>query len=489
VYNKIKITIKNALIYSIGNISNKIVGLLLLPIYLNKFSTTEYGIIGIIEITIQVLVAVLGLGLYNALVRWYWDKKYIENQKSMFFTCFIFLFLVNSLIAFSLLPFSDIFAGLLFKDEKYSYLINLMLITTGLQILSIIPSSLLQVQGKPLLFSISHIFNLIVSMTLTIFLILKLNKGIEAIYEAQIIGYLSYFLFLARYIFKNSKIKFEIGILKEMLAYSYPLILSAVSGFLLIIADRYCLNYLASLSEVGIYTLGFKIANTIKVFVVTSIQLAVSPLIFKMVDEPDNKRFYSKMMTYFSFVVIFFVMGFSLFGKELIKLLANNIEYWEAYKIIPFISLAIFFSVLNYHATLGFIISKKTKIVASLVIIMSLINLLFNLLLVPYFKAIGAAIATLATQIVYFLLSYIIVQKVYYIPYEIPKIMKLMTLGLVLILFSLFMVDQFPLFVRIAINSLFILAFPFLLYPCNFYEMVELERIKKIWSIIRQKIF
>ena len=131
--------------------------------------------------------------------------------------------------------------------------------------------------------------------------------------------------------------------------------------------DKYSLKFLVGLSAVGIYALGFKIANSIKVFVVRSVQLALSPMNYKMMDQSQNKRFYSKIMTYFTFGIMFFVIGFSIFSYELITLLARNKDYWEAYKIVPIISFAILFDMLRNTSTIGLNIVKKTKCVGIIV--------------------------------------------------------------------------------------------------------------------------
>ena len=68
-----------------------------------------------------------------------------------------------------------------------------------------------------------------------------------------------------------------------MLLFSYPLIFAEISGILLTVSDRYILNYMATISDVGIYSLGYKISNTIRVLIYSSVMMAVSPLIFQYI--------------------------------------------------------------------------------------------------------------------------------------------------------------------------------------------------------------
>ena len=72
----IKISLKDTIIYGLGNVAVKIVGLILIPLYTNHefFSTDQFGVLGILEISGLVLTSLLASGLPQSLTRWFWDK-------------------------------------------------------------------------------------------------------------------------------------------------------------------------------------------------------------------------------------------------------------------------------------------------------------------------------------------------------------------------------------------------------------------------------
>ena len=464
----IKSTLKNAFIYSLGSISSKLVGFVLIPLYTKHLSVYDYGILSIIEITIQLLVSVIGLKISAGLLRWYWDKDYQSRQKSMFFSTFIFLLLVSVTVVLLCSVLTDQISVILLGNIKYSHLILLMLISAGFQVNIQLIQSLMRIQEKPLLYSFSSLSRLIVTLSCTIYFIVYMGKKVEGIYEAQIIGQVILLLLTSIYIVKNIKLKIEWFILKEMLAYSFPLIFAEIAGVVFAITSRYSLKFLTTMQEVGVFSLGFKIANTIKVFVVTSLMLAITPIIFRKLDDPANKRFFSKIMTYSCFGIMFFVLGFSIFGKESVKFLVQNHDYWSAYKIIPVLSFSILFGMLKDISLTGLHITKKTSVISGLIIFIQVL------------ASFGAALATLFAQFFFFLVVYQIAQKYYPIPYEISKIFKMILVGLILYLLSTF-TDQFNLINRLIIKSVLISLFPILLYFWNFYEEIELIRLKQSW--------
>jgi O-antigen/teichoic acid export membrane protein len=232
---------------------------------------------------------------------------------------------------------------------------------------------------------------------------------------------------------------------------------------------------------VGLYSLGFKIANTVKVLVVMSVQMAVSPLLFQMMNSPERYRFYSKYMTYFAFMTMFMILGIGLFGREIIKVITTDRAYWESFKIMPIIGLSIFFSMLKDTSLLGLQIAKKSKIVSTVVVMITLLNLGLNFILTPVWGMYGASMSSLLAQVVFFMVIYRMAQKHYPIPYEIGKIMLLFFTG-TLFLFVSYIPGEWNAVIRILVKTVFLVSFPFILYFFGFYEKIERIRLSEFYQ-------
>jgi O-antigen/teichoic acid export membrane protein len=476
----LKSAVKNSLVYGLGNLSTKAIGFVLLPLYTSHLTVSEYGILGLLEVSSQILVSVFGLSLSYPFFRWYWDKEFIEMRHSIMFTCMTCLLCVVSILTVTIAVFSNQISLLLFDSSQYSTLVIFLSISASLQALASIPSSLMQLQQKSVLFSIVNTAQLTASLIATIIFVAYFNLNVLGIYIAQTLGYILYFILLSNYILNNMTPVFSWRILKGMLSVSLPLIFSSVSAVLINVADRYMLRYMGNLSDVGIYSLGYKIANTVYVFVVMSINLAVAPMLYKIMDDPNNKRVYSKIMTYVAFGVMLCVIGISFFGRELIKAMAQNPEYWNSYKIIPFVSFAIYFGMLKDISAIGLNLTKKTKIISLIVVTITLVNILSNTLLIPLLQTIGASMSALISQLFFFLLVIIYAQKYYYIQYEWSKIVLISIIGMAIV-FSGSMVQDAHLAIRLAVKTLLLVSFPIILYYLNFFEAVELKRLHGAW--------
>lgn len=477
----LKKVIKNSGIYSIGNISTKLAGLVLIPLYVQSFSISEYGIYGLLEVSSTLVGAVFSFGLVWAFSRWYWDKEYVDKQGQLFFTTFTFI-LISAIILILVVFFSSTYIANSFLGEaKYAYLVLLVAIVTAFDMINKTTLQLLKLKEKALPFTFLNLIKLGITLSLTVYLIVELGRGLESIYEALLAGQIFFFISSLPYIFKNITIKPQWNLIKGMVAYSLPIMLSTVSVMILTITDRYALGYLTTLQNVGVYTFGFKISNSIKVLFVNSIQMAITPILYKMINDVKNKQFYGRILTYFTFTVMCVILIVSIFGNNITFLLTDGKEeYVFAVYIIPIIAYMVVFSMMKDISAIGLHIKKRTGVIAIATVTAALINIVLNLVLIPFFKSFGAALATLLSQMILFLITYRNAQKAYYVNYNVTKLSIILSAGAVIIALHLaiFYLYGSILFFKI----LLLLSFPIVLYSTGVISKSELSLITKTYK-------
>jgi O-antigen/teichoic acid export membrane protein len=484
----IKISLKDTFVYGLGNIAVKIVGLVLIPLYTDPkfFSTDQFGILGILEITGIVLTASLASGLPQSLTRWFWDKDHKSNQKGIFFMSLSTQIIVSLLFCLVLIPLSRPLSELIFSKPDWANVLVLVILASGIQSVNNIINTLMRLQSRSLLYTLTNLLKLITVLSLTLYFILTKRMGLEGIYLAQVIGNTFIVLLLLVYTIKNSRVFLDKVIFKSMSRYGFPLLLANISAALLTVIDRFSLVSLTVLKSVALYTLAFKITSVLKLVLVDSIKLALGPMMIKRIDTPDNKRFYSKVLLYSSYILMFAIIGVSLFSLEIIKIIATSRAYWDAVVIIPVLSLSVFFVNMKEVTVYGLHIAKKTRIIGFIVVFSTVMSLVLNILLIPVWDISGAAIATLMSQFIYWYAVYYYSQKVFYVPYEIRKIIVMLLTGAALS-FSSLLINGLDLIPRMIIKIVCLGSFPLILYLFKFYEPVEIQSIKGFlnkWSKI-----
>ncbi len=198
----VKETLKNSFIYSIGNVFVKLTGFVLIPFLTNPeyLSVNDYGALGVLEAVNQIVISVMGFGLYNSLIRWYYDQNEQEN-KATFFTSSLLIGSLVILITLVTYVFKSQISTLIFSTTNYEDIIVLVMISTGLQALGVLPATLMRMQEKPAFFTLTNIIKLVATLVVTLYFLLTSDSGLFAIYVGQIARFIIYLIILIPHIF------------------------------------------------------------------------------------------------------------------------------------------------------------------------------------------------------------------------------------------------------------------------------------------------
>lgn len=479
--NEIKNTVKNTLLYSVGNISGKLSGIILLPLYTKFFSLEQFGLLALLEVSYQFIQAISGFGIKSAIARFYWDTDTKGKEKSLFYTSYIFNIIVSFITIIFFFLIIKNFSHVIFKAEISRELTLIFLSSAFLRLLVDTPMLLLRIQQKAFRQTTVQIIVLVITVALTVYFIGTLKMQLEGIFLAHCFANLIALFFLSGYIVSNIKLDFSFTLLKELIRFGLPLYLSNLLTIVLVLSDRFILNLFGTLENVGNYSLAYKISNIIQIVFVTSFLNAYIHIFYKQMSQENIRRFYSKSMTYFSLVIIFVSTGLILFAKETIKVLSiNNPDYWNSFSLIPVLVLGIIFGGIRQVLVLPLSKLKKTRIISGVSITVAGINFILNILLIPAIGTIGAAVSTAVAQIVAACWLYYLVLKNDAIEYEIPKIIKCLIIAAGLYTVSL-LINDFALVWRLMIKSVLLILFFYILYLWNFFEKIELNSMKGFW--------
>jgi len=482
--DKLKVTLKSTLIYSIGNISLKLIGLILLPVYTGHLPLEAYGRWGLLEITSQILVIIIGLRLSTAMIRFYSSEKDTEKKKEILFLSLVITLVSVVLFLFVLYPLAGTASRIYFEDESFKMYFKLLFIWSSMEVLNRLSLDFVRIIQKPILYVIAVSIRFISVLGLNIYFIVGRDMGIEGIILGQTIG--SFLLLLITLPILISRMKFsrDLQLSGQLFKYGFPLIFSSLSIYLLTVGDRFLIKILLDYESVGIYSLSYKISSFIKLVLIQAFQLGFIPIVFNMFDKTDFRRFVSKSFIYYTVILVFASLALSIFSKDVIYAFSENPDYYDAYRYIPFMLLAFCFQALQSVFTIGLHYVKRISNQIWITFGAAAINLSLNWFLIPKMGLNGSVLAANISSLFMALFTYFLAQKYYRIPYEIHKvgIVLLVAVG-IYFAGSFIPVEKMGLSIALKISLLFL--FPFLLYPFKFYEAVELQVLKKLWKTWR----
>jgi O-antigen/teichoic acid export membrane protein len=135
----------------------------------------------------------------------------------------------------------------------------------------------------------------------------------------------------------------------------------------------------------------------------------------------------------------------------------------------------------------GLYLSKKTSRISMLTTGAALLNILLNILLVPLWGIMGAAVTTVLSYGALAWVTYHVAQRSYLIPYDLRRLLILCVVSTALYGLSLGLRIRFSNWILVAKSGLW-MSYPFILYFIGFYEPLEMESVKRFLGRTLRKI-
>lgn len=434
--------------YFIGNIFNKGIAFLTVPIFTRILSTSDYGIVTTYNSWIGILSMVVGFTLHMSIRMATIDYK---DQLDDFMSSII-LFVTLTSLGIIVVVTSGI--KLFHLDANIVLLVICILQAYASAIIEDYSNYLMmkyEYRTRTALMILPNLISIILSVGMIKF-VLRTDLYMGRIIPTAVVTFLFGVIAVFR-ILKKGKLRINKIYIKYAMTISAPLILHGMALNVLSQSDRIMITFLADSAQTGIYSLIYNFSMIATVITTTLEGIWVPWFIIKLKNDSRNEikvvaKDYINLMTYAMVVLI-------LIAPEVVKILANE-SYWEGISIIPPVVLANFviFSYSLYVNVEHFY--KKTPYITFNTIIAAISNIILNIIFIPQFGYVAAAYTTLVSYLISFVLHARYAKKLEPNLYPLKQfIFPLFELLIVTILFYVFK-DAFVM--RWAIMIIYILA-------------------------------
>lgn len=453
--NRVKSLLKNSLIFTIGNFGSKLITFVLVPFYTYFLTTNQYGTIDLITTTIMLLIPFASLGLSDSIIRFGMDSSF--NQKEIFSNSILSV-ISGSFFCTILILLCNLFVPI----PYYHFLI----ILTFLQSIQILISTYVRAQGKVVIFAINSILYSFLICIFSIYLLAKLNLGIDGYFFAQIISVAIslLFLFLAGKLGSFFSFSFiKKNLLKEMMEFSLPLIPSGISFWAINSASRYLILFFVGIAGNGVFAVATKIPSLMNLIQGIFIQ-AWQMTAMQEQSSDDKERFYGSVFKAYSGVFFIIVSLIIIIERKFIFIIFSN-DYYSSWKVIPFLLIASMYN--SFSSFLGqiYVSEKETKAVFKTTLVSAIITIVANVLLIPLLGVIGAGIAQMVGWIIAYIYRTNDLKKFIKINFDIRSILfeqllLFLQIGILFIFKEdnlLFLIMQFLIFSLIVLQNKFLL--------------------------------
>jgi O-antigen/teichoic acid export membrane protein len=461
---------RHSAIYGLGGLVSRFVALLLLPLYTRYLTPADYGAVETLVALAAILATILRLGIASAFFRFYFDSTDPDHRLRVVRTSFWFTMTMATIGLAVGLALAGQISELLFDTDDRATLVRMAFVLLWAQMNFEQMTALFRVEERAVAFTVATLANLVITVTATIVFVVVFDWGATGVIAGNFAGTLAVYAALLVYRHEQLGLTLDRPLLRRMNRFGLPLVPSMLALWMLNFGDRFFILKLADASEVGIYSIGSRIASAM-VLLLTAFRAAWPAFAFSIEDDDRARQAYSYVLTYLLFVASWAALGLGLLAPWIVEWLTTP-AFYGASDVVALLA----FGAVAFG---GFIVvsiglgrTKRTQFNWVVTGSAAAVSVVLNLVLIPRHGIVGAGIANLCAFTVMFLGITWWSQRVFWVPYQWRRVATV--IGVAAGLTVLGKVLDVPLAAALALVA----VYPLVLWPLRFYLPDELAQIR-----------
>lgn len=435
--------VANSGIYALASLVSPLVSLVLSPFLAHHLSHSDYGVLLVLNPTIALLTGITQLGLGIAFFRAY-SQDYVNSPRKRLHamaTVTKLLFLIAIPVLLILLVLAPRISELLFHSAAFAHLIVLMALVVLFQNLTVPGFSWLRAESRAIPFAMLSVLNLFITLGATLLFVGTFGMGVAGALCAMGGGSALIVAVTLPMILRRAGLRLHLNIARNLLTFGLSTVPGLLSVWVLQLSDRYLLIHFRSLAETASYAVAYTLGSVVGPLVIVPFSLAWYSMFYTIARKENAADLFRLVFRWYGFVLLLAVFGLSLTATFLLDLFFPP-AYHAAATIIPFVALSTMFYGLFDVVVVGVYIRRRLRFNFIFTPVAALLNVVCNLILIPPYGAMGAAIATLIAYATLTVLAYMVNQKIYPLPFEIGLFGIALLTGILLYIGNMFVIQQ-----------------------------------------------
>ena len=418
---------KDSLVYGLGPVLTKIVGLLMIPIYAQFLSRQDFGNLTLLTFYSSLFLPLGQLGLPGAVFRFLGFDGRQRSNALVFSSGFSLTLIIASTLSVAALFNLGILSKILGVEYLDRQLLMLIIISAFFQVLNALLFAKLKIDRRMKLVLGYNVSIVLFSALMNLYYLMVLGLGLRGLVYTIVLSNMLGFILLL-YVLRPSVINpFTNGIVDlsySLIKYGVLNVPNHILAVLTLIFGQRILEAKFNESELGLYAMGLKFVLPMTILV-QMIQNAWKAYKFEIKkNSATPQKDLGRVSIQIMLVLTYGYIVVSLVSPKVL-LLVTNPEWHSLELYIPYILLIPYFQGL-YNVTSSFISFAEAPYYAFLVgITGAIVNISLSLCLIPLFGIIGLIITMSTTWISMSIVAFLYGQRIYKVNFKIPVIISL----------------------------------------------------------------
>jgi O-antigen/teichoic acid export membrane protein len=472
---------KSSIVYIIGDGITRGTSFLLIPLYTRFLTPAEYGNWGVLLSLISLLNILFSFQLGSALTVNYFHLLESERKKQIS-TIWILILVSSFCMSALFLIIGRNWVGIVFQGISYSNLV----LTVGISFFTtfaVVPQIVMRLRQNALRLVSLNVFVYLLGIVAGVVLLVQYELGktglLLGLFFANLLSVIPYIIILRN----DLSATFSKTLAQKSFIIALPILPHMLSHWVLNLMDRIILQAYLPLSSVGVYQLGYQLGAAFQIIII-AINNAWTPFFLESFKQPGERQEIKKVSSWLIFIQVWIALFLVLFLPFVVGKIFPK-EYYASVDVIPWVVLGFVF-VAFYHNWVNLLFYyKKTNLIPVATGISALLNFSLNIILVPRYGYLAAAINTVIGYAILAGITGFLAFKVSGFSFEYYRWIKVGLAGLGIYL-SVITINLHSLYLSVSVRLLMFISFPVFLYFISFWRRSELEAIY-LW--LRRRIF
>lgn len=426
---------RDTIIYGIAAVLPRAINIILVKLHTDTLVSERYAESTIYFVYAAYFNALLTYGMETAFFRFFTKEK---EKGKVISTAFLSLLATTILFLGVAFIFSGQLAGHLGFSDALP--LRILILVTTFDTLVVIPYAYLRVTNRPIKFAFYKVLNVVIFAIFNLFFLLYVPNALAQgaplpslitdhfnehplvlyIFIANFLASLITFMLLFPIVFKF-RFSFDKKVLKQMLWYGIPIMVSSLAYVTNENLDKLLLTKYLGKEQMGIYAACYKLGVFMSLYIM-AFKMGAEPFFFNQAKEKNAKQTYARILNWFIIFGALFMIIIVGFIDHFAHLLLGKTVYFQALNIVPVILLANLFLGVYYNLSVWFKLTDKTRYGMYFSVLGALITIGLNIAFIPVIGYMASAWTTLIAYLFIAVLSYFYGRKYYSIPYPLKKI-------------------------------------------------------------------
>lgn len=448
---------KHALIYGLGMVLSRAVSFLMLPVYTRYLTPGDYGVMALVEMTLDFIAIIGGGQLALGVFRFYHKSDDEAEKREIVSTSFFLVGVLYLVISAAVFAGAGLLSQALFSTDAHVTVIRVAAGNLAAQSLLIVPLSFARVRDLSLLIVGTNLVKLVVTVALNILFIVGMGLGVLGIFLSSLIGNLLVGGWIAVWALRKVGVTFSRRWTRNLLRYGVPLMGMQVATFMATFSDRYFLQALSDEAVVGLYSLAYQFGFLLMMVGFTPFDMVWGPKRFDVARGEDADALLSKGFLIMNVLVLTSALGITLYVQDVLRIMSTP-PFHPAARVVPVILVAYVLQAWASVQDIGILVKERTELLTVANLVSAVVAVGGYALLIPRYLEWGAAGATVVAFTVRYVLTYRYSQRLWPVQYRWRPVL-ILTTWVVVVCGVALALPTLPLLPSIGVRTGFVLVY------------------------------